>query len=728
MASTIVDLIIRARDGTKDVLGRIRSTLGGLGNDGKKTGESMGDALFGAIVKANLLGQALSMVGNAASFMGQKFEEAKKIEIGDVSAASTFSALTKQSFADSTKFVSEFSKEIAVIAGTLPGATKDYNMVANSIMDNVIPAFKDANGVLDQGKFKENLVDITKKMTLMGVNSGTHAQAVGMFTARLLDGNIASAKQLLFADNNPAFMGQFKEALQKQGKTEADFKKMTSKQRLEIIQAVSEQFISKDVIEAASNTVEGLLAGIESSIFDPKSGVFGLLRDLSSAEGNQTVMSAVAGGIKAVTGFFEAGAKILQALGVPSVDPMMVLYNGINTFTGWVNQVAKFASQTAAIIRITKGEGGGFKSIVAMAQRFLSPKKLMAGLEGLLGQAAGFTNLIDPTRIMAGLDYFLKEAMTWINSLFSSLASSTGKLLSAGGGALGFATMGAKLGWFAGDMVAKLVYFVLNLPWGDIFITIGNLALAILPAISSAYVAFRARMVVLLGEVVVALGKGLMDGLNMIWIASTYTLQEAFGSIGSQINNAISYQINGWGEVFNYAISSTGNFFGQLGSAIADMWNRLMAAIKGAIDGVINSAGNFISNPLGSTGNFIGDAASSAFNAGSNVVSGAASFLGFYKGHIPTASGGLLGAFATESRNMPSGASPVMANDSEFILTPAQMSRLMRGSAAVGASSGGNVLAPVINVYGVNDPVAIARLALEQLEIMYTQQQQGQLA
>ncbi len=56
------------------------------------------------------------------------------------------------------------------------------------------------------------------------------------------------------------------------------------------------------------------------------------------------------------------------------------------------------------------------------------------------------------------------------------------------------------------------------------------------------------------------------------------------------------------------------------------------------------------------------------------------------------------------------------------------MGRLMQGSAAVGSAAKSTVFSPVINVYGVNDPVAIARLALEQLEIMYTQQQQEQLA
>ncbi|PHJ59599.1 hypothetical protein VF14_09005 [Nostoc linckia z18] len=764
MASSLVDLIIRARDGASDIFDRIRRRLGLLGRDGGDAGGNIGDALFGAILKANLLGQALNAVGNAAQFMGQKFEEAKKIQLDTVSAAGTFAALTGESYKESEKFVTSFGAELSKIAGALPGATADYQKVANSIMDNVIPAFKDANGVLNKGEFQKNLTDITKQMTLLGISSGTDAGAVGMFTARLLDGNIASARNLLFADNNPAFINLLEQEMKKRGKVLNDMKNLSSKERIEVVKAVSGKLITKDVIDAASNTVDGLIAGIQSSLFDPTSGVFGLLRDLSVGEGQQNIMTAVAGGIKAVQAFFDAGASILQALGVPSVDPMLALYNGINTFTGWVKKASDFATSLA---KLAKGGGGGIGGVSAIFNKIFDPDFLLGGLQKLTNSIQGFIKpdilvnafqgfmggaqkLFNPTAILNGFEKFLGGINAWIGQFFSWLATSSGKIFSGGGGAIGFGLMGAKLGVFGGLLVGKLIQFIINLPWGDILISIGNIALAAIPFIVGLVASFRATVLVEIGRGLLSIGGKLLEGLNNIWLATSYTISEwlnsyisGWGEVGSfavsSIQNWLANFANGWTEVVNSAIASAQNFFASLGQAIADMWNQLLSAITGSIGNVIGQAqstiaapvsaiGNVVSDPIGTATSVVTNAGQSAFNLGQNIASGVGNLLGFYKGHIPTAAGGLLGAFANESRNMPSGASPVVANSSEFILTPAQMQRMMQGSAAVGASTRNTVFSPVINVYGVNDPVAIARLALEQLELMYAQQQQGVLA
>ncbi|MBH8566713.1 hypothetical protein I8748_31955 [Nostoc sp. CENA67] len=745
MASNLVQLIISARDQASNVFGRITSALGGLGrsaNNASGGTQSLTSAITSGIIQANLLGQALQLAGNAAAFMGGKFEEAKKIQLDTVSAAGTFAALTGESYKESEKFVVSFGAELSKIAGALPGATADYQRVANSIMDNVIPAFKDANGVLNKGEFQKNLTDITKQMTLLGISSGTDAGAVGMFTARLLDGNIASAKNLLFADNNPAFINLLEQEMKKRGKTLNDMKNISAKERIEVVKAVSGKLVTKDVIDAASNTVDGLIAGIESSLFDPTSGVFGLLRDLSVGEGQQNVMTAVAGGIKAMQAFFDAGASILQALGVPSVDPMLVLYNGINTVTGWINKAAGFAGSLASL---AKGAGGGiagasaiisnifnpdfiigsFQKLINSIQGFIKPDILVNSFQSLMGGVQKFFN---PSAILNGFEKLLSGINNWISQFFSWLADSSLKVLSSGGGAIGFGVMGAKLGIFSGQLVGKLIQGIINLPWGDILISIGNIALGVVPFVVGLVGGFRATVVLEIGRGLLSIGGKLLEGLGLVWEAAVYTTQEWLSSF-----------LGGWGEVGGFAISSVQNFFTSLGSAIADMWNQLLSAIKSAIGNLLNqaqsiisapfnAASNFVNNPIGTAQSAFTSVGQTAVNIGQNIGSSVGSLLGFYKGHIPTASDGLLGALATESRNMPSGASPVIANSSEFILTPAQMQRLMQGSAAVGASAKSTVLAPVINVYGVNDPVAIARLALEQLEIMYAAQVQGQLA
>lgn len=795
MANTLVNLVITAKNQASATLNQVAGALGGLGNAASGAAgstQSMGDALFGAIAKANLLEFAIGKAGEAAALMGAKFEEAKKIEIGDVSAASTFSALTKQSFGDSQKFVSDFSKEISQVAGALPGATADYNRVANSIMDNVIPAFQDANGVLDQGKFKENLVDITKKMTLLGITSDTHSGAVGMFTARLLDGNIASAKQLLFADNNPAFMGQLEKALKAQGKTEKDFKTMTSKQRLEIIQAVSEQFISKEVIDAASNTVDGLLAAIESSFFDPKSGVFGLLRDLSEAKGNQTVMSAVAGGINAVQKFFGSVSQLLAAIGVPSVDPMLVLYNGINVFTGWVKNAA---NMIALISTAVKASGGGVGGLLKLVQGFdlsivlVKVREIFTSItRSAIASFNSVAGRFNPSTFLKQVDAFIGSISGAINTFFAFTANTSGSMVSGMDMGAFALKISSGLGWMLGQIITKLVNFLIFLPWGDILVTIGNLALRIIPvtvgAIAGFFIGLQSSLMNGLRTILMSVGSALLNGVYTIGQTYLYSLREFWGwvggtiwgwiapataSIGNGISSFFGSLINGIASFVGSLINSTAaaaenwldgaianvtGFFDWLGNSIVQLWEGLKQAIFQAIENAKQQITSFVTAPLSTAGNFVGGVASDAANAvggAASAVGGAASGVGSavggaasgvgsaiggafnsvfggYNGHIPTAATGLLGAFASESRNMPGGASPVVANSSEFILRPDQMQRLMQGSAAIGYSQGNSVSIGNISINGIQNPAAIADAVIAEIEARLGQYQQSVLA
>jgi hypothetical protein len=713
--------------------------MGGLGRNANAASggaNNLANAITGGILQANLFTAAIGSVQNAVGLMMGKFEEAKSIEIGDVSAASTFSALTKQSFSDSTKFVSEFSKEISVIAGALPGATKDYNQVANSIMDNVIPAFQDANGVLDQGKFKENLVDITKKMTLLGVTSGTHSQAVGMFTARLLDGNIASAKQLLFADNNPAFMERFNKALERQGKTEKDFKKMTAKQRLEIVQAVSSEFIKDEVIEAAENTVEGILAGIESSIFDPKSGVFGLLRDLSIDEGNQTVMSAVAGGIKALQRFFGQIGELLTALGVPPIDPMLVLYNGINNVTGWITQASELIKIVSNAIN---AGGGGIRGLQesfdsGFLRHYLGKKLNNFALKTMAFLKPIFQRYLNPTLLTIGFQKLLNGFGEFINNFFAKTSNLSEGLVGENGAKLSQLAMGAGyvITKFIGDIIGKLAIFVINLPWADILITIGRIAIAsfavlasfLAGAMAAGVESVRQNTIPIIGSLLTAV----WDGIKMLVIGVAFAITEGFQGITDYFGITAT-------SLVTAATDPIQGFFSFLIQGLIGMWESLKSAITQAIERAKNTVLQVVTQqnpntPTNPVSSVVGTA-STLLNPIGSLVNGAANQVmgaNLWRGRIPTAANGMLGALATESSQMPSGAFPVIANSSEFILTPAQMGRMMRGSATVGAQSRGNVtISPVFNISG-NDAKAIASIVLAEIELLFNQYQDGVLA
>lgn len=717
-----------------------------------------------------------------------KFEEAKKIQLDTVSAAGTFSALTGESYKESEKFVVSFGAELSKIAGALPGATADYQRVANSIMDNVIPAFKDANGVLNKGEFQKNLTDITKQMTLLGISSGTDAGAVGMFTARLLDGNIASARNLLFADNNPAFINLLEQEMKKRGKTLNDMKNISAKERIDVVKAVSGKLVTKDVIDAASNTVDGLIAGIQSNLFDPTSGVFGLLRDLNTAEGQQNVMTAVASGIKAAMDFFDAGAKLLSALGVPSVDPMLVLYNGINTITGWVKQAGAIVGNMASV---TKTGGGGLKGLEAIAtkylnseflvqkispllakisafvtpvlQKYLNPEFILKGLSGLATSGLKILaplaqKFLNPETLLKNFQSLLDGVSGWLSSLFAGLASGTGQLLAGGKGAVILTVVGAKLGWFAGELIWKLIDFIINLPWGNILITIGNIAILVIPAITTAVLAFQVRVAGAIAQGVWEIGVGLIKGLNDVWVAATFTFGTAFSPMIEKTNSGINYFWNGWGEVINFwiicattsfnescnaasawivnfgtqVVEGAANFFNWIVQGISDGWNLMMQAINDAIARMIQQVQAIASNPLGAVSGAVSNIGSSVVSSVGNTASNIGSSVASSVGNTATGASNL-GKSAVSSvtqsvGNAVSGVAGLLGfggNQQSKTLNSNNntVQRLEANAAKNNANTATNNYAPTLHVYGVTDPQALAQATLDRLDMIFSQQQ-----
>lgn len=806
MASSIIDLIIRARDQASSVFGRIGAAMFGLGKNANVASDGAGsfvNAITGGILQANLFTAALGQVQNGIGFMMGKFEEAKGIQTKLVATAGSFAAVSGVSFAESTKFVGDFNLEIAKIAGALPGATKDYNAVANTILDKLVPAYKDMNGILDKEGLHTGLVDITKQMTLLGIQTGTNSNSTAMFAGRFLSGmeSLRGLRILEFGTNNPAFLEEVKLALKAQGKSEKDFQKLTVKQRAELLKTVSAKFITKEVLDAASNTVDGLTEAIKSNLFDPTSGIFGLMRDLSPAEGNQSVMTAIASGIKSLTnqegtGFFDQLGNLFAALGVPKIDPMLVLYNGINTLTSWITNISSVVATTSD--QINAGGGGLtglnqlmkqlasssylntdfiypkfqflFKNIAAFLQPIFDKYLNISNIQSLINSAAsGLSNIfgliaakmpgliggvvsflmplaekyLNPAALSMGVQKLFDGFGGVVNGFFAMTASLSGSLLGENGAQISAVAAGAGylIFKFLGDLISQFGMFVIHLPWADIFITIGNVSIAAFAALASftagallaGYENYKQNMIPLLGSLVSAI----WDGTVMLVQGLGISLAESFNQIISNFSLIVA-------EFDKAAGTSIGDFFDWITQGIMGMWEGLKAAFNSALEGakkvyqaiadpvgsatnavtsvgsnVVNSVNNIVSDPLGA----IGNAGTSVFNTIGGLLNPPA-----YNGHIPTAANGLLGALATESRNMPSGASPVIANSSEFVLTPAQMSRMMQGSASVGASSASpGVFAPVFNITGSNAS-EIAAQVMQILESQFQEFQQGVLA
>ncbi|NEU81499.1 hypothetical protein [Nostoc sp. UIC 10630] len=296
----------------------------------------------GATLRANLLSEALSAgLSKGVSALTAKFKEAADIQLNNISAASTYAALTGRNFADAEKVFSNLDKRINQIASSLPGSTEEYKKLALGIQDNLVPAFVDANGVFDEGAFLNGLTDITRGMGFLAAASNVASKDVSKFTAKFLGGSsISELEKLLFAESNPAFLSLVQKKLSESGKK---LEKLTVKERKQILEAVQGQLVTEDTIKAAGNSVNGLLESLKDKLFNPSQGIFGLLKDLDDkTEGNQSVLNAFNDTLKALlgdNGLFATVGSLLNKLGIDPNGILKYLKGGINNVTKWVESL-----------------------------------------------------------------------------------------------------------------------------------------------------------------------------------------------------------------------------------------------------------------------------------------------------------------------------------------------------------------------------------------------------
>jgi hypothetical protein len=328
----------------------------------------------GAALKANLLANVITNgVSSAFSALNDKFKESTQLQLNNITATSTFAALTGKSFADSGELVQKLNNNLAEAAAKLPGSTQAYKDIALGISDNLIPAFTDANGAFNEGAFLEGITDITKGLGVLGAASNVAAKDVSKFTAKFLGGSsISELKQLLFAEANPAFLSLVEKRLAESGKKLQD---LTVKERTEILKAVQSQLVTPDTIRAASGSVGGLIEGLKSNLFDASSGMFGLMRDLDTkTKGEQSVLTAINDGLDALIGddgLFSVLAKSLSELGISFGDPMVTLREGIITFTANIKKFSDNLKNLSSLDSIPELIGTGLANLVNNAFSFL---------------------------------------------------------------------------------------------------------------------------------------------------------------------------------------------------------------------------------------------------------------------------------------------------------------------------------------------------------------------
>jgi signal transduction histidine kinase len=519
--SNAVTITLNVKDNASAALKGLEGILG----RNSIVGAAMGGAITGAINGAKAAaGGLMNALGSAA-----------EIQASNISTAGDFMKMTGKSYAESIGFVDAFGKRMAKMAGNLPGQTGDYVALGKGITDNLIPAFQNLDGTLQDASFTKALDDITKNAALRVANTeATTAQASLGISKALAGASMSKLGGLKFFQANPAVLAFITKEADRLGTT---LEKMTDRQRAETLEKALR--VPDEVIKASQESISGLVEGFRSTLFDQQFGLFGLLRDTSDElTGDQSVLTALtASAMKIIgpDGIFSKLAKTMQLLGL-SVDPMAALFSGVTRFNSWL-------------------DGFEISKLLNMATSFDG-----AGLGRMAGELSGelLDNLIGLN--WEGISDGVGKALTGMIGYLSNLAIAfpIGRVVH-----FGFVVVGAVF-----DSVAK---GLAGLSLGDW----GNVVLAALKGLGVVLAGMLiGGVVVAFGGLVIAVAAAIAYLVTTIvqdWQLITATWSQWFGQFGAAMGAAFSWAISQVEAGAQFITDSISNLFKAIAEKIANL-------------------------------------------------------------------------------------------------------------------------------------------------------------
>ena len=310
---------------------------------------------------------ALGKANEAIGFVKNGFAEATNLQNEAIIAASTFSSLTGATYDQASEALERLNIRLAKSAATLPGATQEYKRLATTINDNLIEAFKDADGKLDVKAWEDATASISESFGAITASSTKQIGNTALGLTKALSGaGVSELRMISLFEQNPQLLNELEKGLaEKNAKTLRD---LSIKDRVQLIQQIGEKFISGDFKSAASESVDGLMQSFKSAIFDPSSGIFGLMRDLDEqTKGTQSVFSAYNETVKLFIGsnsLFSNISELMTNLGL-AADPMAILEKGFKLFNSLIKVVVDSLAGINKVLAPMKSGADAAKNAIA---------------------------------------------------------------------------------------------------------------------------------------------------------------------------------------------------------------------------------------------------------------------------------------------------------------------------------------------------------------------------
>ncbi|MBD2060510.1 hypothetical protein H6F88_31710 [Oculatella sp. FACHB-28] len=658
--------------------------------------DNLSNVISGSIIKANLLGSAINSAMSVATAAVRQFTTS----IGDsivaqqqnISIAGDFARLTGESFTEAGQFIDDFAERMSAAAGSLPGATADYVNLGKGISDNLVPAFKDLNGVFDPEQFQEYLDAISRDGAFRSISSGVDVGNAGLGISKYLGGaSIAELSQIKFFEANPAVLNFIQEEAKALGKELED---LSTRERADVLRRALA--VPDEVIKASQNTISGLVEGFKSTLFDPTSGLFGLMRRVNGGTALEAITSAI-GSLIGEDGLLTAIGETLDVLGISFGDPMVALRNTALTFTARVKYV------TGILNDISEGFGE--------AGNGLDWDSITNDIFYL------FTQLFDVGQLNSILNGSGSKVAELVNNLLDGIAS------------LDWGAIGA----MSGELLADVLNEGLDFLNGFDFTVLLPLTLRVLDNLLTGVGSFLANVdwgsLLMVGIKVIALNAvyGIASAIAVSIAGAVLSLGAIPAAIIAGVAALVAVIVANWDAIVSFFQTQWGN----LTNAVSGGFQALVEFVKNGWDSLTETVGSHWESIQSSVTGFF-SRVQSFFTRAVNLIPGLGS-QEVQTSPVPNAAnglnvGGLLGAIARESSRMPSGSELVVANSSEAILNQAQQASLARLISYGRQSSNGGLSIGNITIHTqATDAEGIADEIISMISRKYVQFQRSQL-
>lgn len=573
----VVDLVVKLRDQATAGIRGIGSALSGLSSSTASAAtqtQGFAGALTQGILQANAVQFAIGKATEAMGGFQKAFGEAQQLQVSGLTAANTFATQTGKSLAEGEAVVDRLNQRLAVSAAALPGTTQDYKNLAIQVQDNLIPAFKQAGGAFDTKGFEDAVFKISESFGVLGATGGAATSDINLFLTKALAGSSeASLRILKFAETQPSVLGNIKEELTKVGQESLD--KVDISKRIDILRKVGEKAITKEFKEKASATVEGLVQTYKSGLFDPTTGLFGLMRDLEpNTQGAQTVFNEFNTSLNLLIGSNGILGQFTQLMGTLGLtfDPMSVLRQGVVVFNSFLTGFNKQLTAINTFATVTKEalslgtisfEDIAFTIWQAFDLRYLADSaakfifSIGTGFQGMLlragNQGAALFNL-------------------GVTILSDSLADP-----------LVFYRLGDTLGNVLGRAFGALYNFLAQVDYGKLLMAIGRAAIAIFVGLAGFANGANEGVSVAMQDALGMMLSSLGDSLKYLILSFTDPIGEQFNAMGSSLGNSANSLINGLKTTIGETVNQAGAAATSFGKSVLEGAVELASGIGSAL-------------------------------------------------------------------------------------------------------------------------------------------------